>query len=80
MINLLLSVIVAQMVALIGVVTFLTLRHEAERHDLYSRLMSRDLTDYAVNIDRTPLPKGRNTVKAGLVKSLRITGELEGGE
>ncbi|MCL6557455.1 MAG: hypothetical protein K6U74_01395 [Firmicutes bacterium] len=50
------------------------LRHEAERRDLYNRIMARDLDDYRTEAGGRPLPASRNFVKAGLKRSLNAMG------
>ncbi len=55
--------------------TALVVFHARERRDLYSRIMARDLTDYALNQRRPKPPAGRNLVREAIVRAAQETDE-----
>lgn len=44
-------------------------QHDAERQDLYNRIMARDLNNYNAEKEPRPLPQSRNFVLAGIRRS-----------
>jgi len=54
----------------VAVLIFLEERWRAERRDLYSRLMARDLTEYQA-MQSGSAPRGRNFVLRNLVAQLK---------
>lgn len=61
-----LIVVCSMYAATLGMWAWREYRHDAERRELYNRLMARDLTEYTASSSSRPPPRARSVIAAGV--------------